>query len=742
LLGDFQDLGVRYEDASWDEKKRKEGPSKKRPLTLTDIENLHPFHWGFEFDQVMKRGGFDAIITNPPWEIFKPIAKEFCYDVDPSVERRGTNIKDFEKKLAELLKKPNVRERYLEYVNQFPHVSAYFRSAEQYKNQIAIVNGKKAGTDINLYKLFLEQCFNLLRPGGECGIVLPSGIYSDLGTKQLRELLFSHTKITGLFCLENRREVFEGVHRSYKFVILSFEKGGVTTEFPAAFMRLDVKELVDFPSRDGLRLSVDLIRKLSPDSLSVVEFQQELDVRIAQKMAAFPLLGKALDSNWNLRFTAEFHMTGDSGLFDQRPAKGRLPLYEGKMIWHFEHGLVAPRYWVDETKGRAKLLSPRVKNIRKLFGEAGLGDSVDESKVVLGYQDFRLGFRAVTGATNERALVVSMIPKDVFCGNSLIVTVPFADEIIDGKWVQTRLHSRRELLAATSLMASFVCDWFIRKKILTNMNMFYVYEIPVPRITEADKSFASIAERAAKLICTTPQFDEMAREVGLRDHRDGVTDPTERARLRAELDGMIAHLYSLTEEEFIHILSAFPLIEQSAKDAALAAYREFAPKSGDQEIAALIAKDESGTLEFKSSARWDFKQGKQSKIIEEVIVKTVAAFLNTDGGDLIIGADDDHNVLGLADDYKLFGKKDKRDAYWNFLTTLLLDQLGKDKSDLIKIGIHDIGGKDVVRIAVKPSPKPVFVKEDKYEHFYIRAGNSTRLLTTKEAIDYCQMHWS
>ncbi len=742
LLSEFQKLGIKFEQATWDDEENREGNPKKRPMTIKDIEALEPFHWGYEFDDIInRRGGFDAIITNPPWEIFKPIAKEFCYDVDPSVERRGTNIKDFEKKLGELLKKPEVRKRYLEYVSQFPHVSAYFRGVRQYANQIAMVNGKKSGTDINLYKLFLEQCFNLLRKGGDCGIVLPSGIYSDLGTKQLRETLFSRTAITGLFCLENRKEVFEGVHRSYKFVILSFEKGGVTNDFPAAFMRLDVKELAVFPSRDALRISVQLIRALSPDSLSVIEFQSETDVRIAQKMAKFPLLGKRITSNWNLILTAEFHMTGDSGLFEQRPAKARFPLYEGKMIWHFEHGLVEPRYWVGEKKGRAKLVSPRVKNIRKLLVEAGLDDDVDESKVHLGYQAFRLGFRAVTGATNERALVVSVIPKNVFCGNSLIVSVPVADEIIDGEWVQQKTYSDNELLAATALMASFVCDWFIRKKILTNMNMFYVYEIPVPRLTKADKDFAPIVGHAAKLICTTPEFDDLAQEVGLRDHRDGITDPAERARLRAELDGMIALLYGLTEEEFTHILSTFPIVAQSVKDAALAAYREFVPKPGDQKIAALIAKGESNTLEFKATARWDIKQNKQNKAMEDVVVKTVAALLNTEGGNLLIGVDDERNMLGLDQDYKLFGKKDSRDAYENFLTTLLLNNFGKDTSALISISIHELDGKDVARVAAKPSPKPIFVKDGTGEHFYIRAGNSTRLLSTREAIDYCKMHW-
>jgi predicted HTH transcriptional regulator len=204
---------------------------------------------------------------------------------------------------------------------------------------------------------------------------------------------------------------------------------------------------------------------------------------------------------------------------------------------------------------------------------------------------------------------------------------------------------------------------------------------------------------------------------------------------------MIAHLYGLTEEEFVHILSTFPLVDQSVKDAALDAYREFAPKPGDQEIAALIARGESNTLEFKSSARWDFKQNKQNKAMEEVVVKTVAAMLNADGGNLLIGVDDNRSVIGLEYDYKLFGKPDKRDAFENFLTTLLLGNFGKDTSALISISIHELEGKDVGKVAAKPSPRPVFVKDDKGEHLYIRAGNSTRLLSTKEALDYCKIRW-
>ena len=234
----------------------------------------------------------------------------------------------------------------------------------------------------------------------------------------------------------------------------------------------------------------------------------------------------------------------------------------------------------------------------------------------------------------------------------------------------------------------------------------------------------------------------IAKDVGLRGSQDGITDDKERARLRAELDGLVAHLYGLSEDEFAHVLASFPLVQQPVKDAALAAYKLFAPKSADQQVRSLIAGGENATLEFKSSARWDLKENKISKAMEQVVVKTAAGFLNVEsGGTLLLGVEDDGNILGLGSDYKTLGKRPNRDGFENWLTTLLLDEFGKDASPLILITFHDIDGKDVCQLALKSSPRPVFVKDGNGEHLYIRTGNSTRLLTSREAIEYSKQRW-
>lgn len=551
LLEEFsQRLGIKYEEAQLN------GKPKKRLLTLEDINALKPFHWGYHFDTVFARGGFDAIITNPPWEIFKPQAKEFFAKYSDIVTKNKMDIKTFEKEKSKLLKNPEIAKAWNEYQSQFPHVSAYFRSAEDYINQISMVNGKKAGTDINLYKLFLERCYHLLRKGGECGIVIPSGIYTDLGTKQLREMLFSQTKITGLFGFENRRAIFEGVDSRFKFVILTFEKGGHTDTFPVRFMRHEVAELAAFPAPEDIVLEVPLIRKLSPDSLSIMEFKEPIDITIAEKMLRFPLLGETIEGKWNLKLTREFDMTNDSHLFKTEPAPSRLPLYEGKMIHQFTHqfDLTALRYWIDEREGRTAILG-----------------KVEDKGQKLDYQDYRLGFRKIARNTDERTLIAAIIPPNHFCSENFQVALSFDEN-------SNRYINYEEMLFLCALFNSFCLDSVLRQRISANVNFFYIYQLSLPRLQEGDPWFSEIVERAAKLICTTPEYDDLLAEVNSNKSEKivGVTDEAERARLRAELDGIVAHLYGLTEEEFQHILSTFPIVPDATKQAALQAYRDIA----------------------------------------------------------------------------------------------------------------------------------------------------------------------
>lgn len=564
LLDEFKAQDIEYHKATWDEKKNDIGKPVKRALKLNDIEALHPFHWGYEFDRVLnERGGFDAIITNPPWEVFKPNAKEFFEKYSDVVTKKTMSIKEFEKEQKSLLKDKDLLDAWQDYLSGFPYVSAWFRSAPQFANQISIIDGKKAGSDVNLYKLFAEQSFRLLRQGGYCGIIIPSGIYTDLGSKQLREMLFGETRIDALFGFSNEKYIFESVHHAFKFCILTFEKGHATETFRAAF-RINPREAV-LPDRieaflhtpdEHVSLSVPLIRRLSPDSLSVMEFKAAVDVTIAEKMLCFPLLGETKKGTWNVRFTREFDMTNDSHLFKTSPGDDRLPLYEGKMIWHFNHKFAEPRYWVNERESRAAVLG-----------------RIEDNGQLVDYQTYRLGFRDIASNTNERTLVSSIIPPS-FHGNKIPTVCVFDD-------LGERQITNDDQLFLMVFLNSLALDYVIRMRVTTTLNFFYLYQLPVPRMNAKHPAVQPIVERAARLVCTAPEFDDLATEIfgkGKTSRHIGATEPSERVRLRAELDALVAHLYGLTESEFTHILSTFPLVSDDTKSATLAAFRN-APKS-------------------------------------------------------------------------------------------------------------------------------------------------------------------
>ncbi|MFI3221124.1 MAG: hypothetical protein QX189_18705, partial [Methylococcales bacterium] len=585
LLTEFERLQIKYEQATWDEAKNKLGKPIKRALTMADINSLQPFHWGYEFDAIFARGGFDAIITNPPWEVLKPQAKEFFADYSELVTKNKMTIKDFEKEQDVLLANADIRAAWLDYQSRFSFVSLYYRSSSQYPHQTAVVNGKKTGSDINLYKLFTEQSFNLLKANGECGIVIPSGIYTDLGATGLRKLLFNETDLTGLFCFENNKLIFEGVHRSFKFVVLTFvkippsppfskggaiidgvlsnikiadaekgqippfekerfeqgqippfEKGGLggiclSQSFPAAFMRHEVSELMNFPHADSLIISTDLIKKLSPDSWSIMEFKNERDIIIAEKMLRFPLLGEWIDGK-PLEFSREFMSSDDHHRFNNE--KDGLIVYEGKMFNQFESFVEEPKWWIS------------LNELKKThFYERG------------DWQYYRFAIRRVASSTNERTLIATVIPKNSIVVHSVFVNVE-------------NLLNPAEALCLVAFLNSFVADFHIRKQVSANVSQFYIYQLPIPRLTEKDPQFKAIVERAAALICTTPEFDDLRAE--LLESKLMSLD-SNREQIRAELDAMIAHCYGLTEDEFAHVLNTFPIVKAEVKAAALAAFK-------------------------------------------------------------------------------------------------------------------------------------------------------------------------
>ena len=155
----------------------------------------------------------------------------------------------------------------------------------------------------------------------------------------------------------------------------------------------------------------------------------------------------------------------------------------------------------------------------------------------------------------------------------------------------------------------------------------------------------------------------------------------------------------------------------------------------------LLTQEESSILEFKSSFRWDINENRINKNLENVIIKTLAAFLNSDGGTLLIGVDDHGKVIGLANDYNNL-KKRNRDGFEQAIMTLISTKLGTATCSSILLMFHTSEGKDACRIIAMPSTRPIYVKDGNITKFYIRTGCSTRELNLQDAVDYISMRWN
>ena len=158
------------------------------------------------------------------------------------------------------------------------------------------------------------------------------------------------------------------------------------------------------------------------------------------------------------------------------------------------------------------------------------------------------------------------------------------------------------------------------------------------------------------------------------------------------------------------------------------------------DIEELIAEGESDSLEFKSSLRWDYQQGTANKRLEDTVLKTLAAFANGAGGTLLIGVDDDGNVLGLENDYaSLSGERDKFELH---LRNLLNQHFGEAfTASKLVVSFPNVGDEELCLIEVTPADEPVVVRfkgtdGQAPERFFVRSGNSSRELPLSEMQSY------
>ena len=242
------------------------------------------FHWELAFPEVFfdadgrprPLGGFDAVIGNPPWDMLRA-------DTGSAGARQSDRSRT-----AALLR--------------------FFRSSGTYQCQ--------GGGHANRYQLFLERAWQLARPGGRWGLILPSGIATDHGSSLLRRRLFDRCSVDTWLGFDNRHAIFP-IHRSVRFVLMSATNGGSTErlDFQCGLQTADV--LDQLPSRPGeraqhdqLSISRSRLESWDPEHLTVPELANPQALAIfTRAAAALPRLSSP--EGWGAKFGRELNATDD-----------------------------------------------------------------------------------------------------------------------------------------------------------------------------------------------------------------------------------------------------------------------------------------------------------------------------------------------------------------------------------------------------------------------------------------------
>jgi len=500
---------------------------------FSDVDVHHPFHWAVEFPEAFvdeeeqfldEEAGFDVVIGNPPWEIVKPDLREFYAQFDPRIESQMTR-RQVEARIralnAEDLKRAAAWEAQKARIEA---VANYYGQSEDYTRQ--------GRGDTATHKLFLERVYGLLRQAGRLAYVIPSGIYRDLGTKPLREMLLNDGHIQYMFSFSNERFFFPHVDHRFQFALLGVQKGAFAEGFWAAF-RFNPRVAVA-PAELGKfladRANLVYVRhrsleRFSPDSLSMMEFQTQQDANVVEALYAdHSLIGDNIEQTWCVRLNREFDMTNDRHLFNT--TSGPIAVYNGRMIHQFDAYYAPHEFWIAEGQ---------IPNLRSSTAQQAA--------------HYRLGYRRIARATDSRTLIAAVIPPNTICDT--VALVENAGSVANAV-----------TLYLCAVFNSLCLDYVLRQKVAATVNMFYVYQLPLPRFAAGDPYFDAIVPRAARLTCTTSDFSSLWTDVMSNpwDETKGATDPAERQCLRDELDALVAHLYGLSREEYAHVLGTFPLV--------------------------------------------------------------------------------------------------------------------------------------------------------------------------------------
>jgi len=483
-------------------------PGSIPPWLYEEVERLRRqygfFHWHLAFPEVfaggeaqaagrasggpsgsavaegaVASGGFDVVLGNPPWERIKLQENEWRAERHPGIAEAANAAQ---------------RRQMIEALQQSDPALWRAFAGDRRKAEGESMLVRNSGRfplcgrgDVNTYTVFTELNRTLINPQGRVGCIVPSGIATDDTTKYFFQDLIEQRSLVSLYDFENRDGIFIGVHRSYKFCLLTLTGAGRPNPRGAEFLFFahQTADLSDAERR--FVLTAEDIALLNPNTRTCPIFRGRRDAELTRHIyRRVPVLIDENDEEkgnpWGISFLRMLDMSNDSHLFRNREdleregwqlqgnvfvrGKARcLPLYEAKMIHHYDH-----RWATYTPEGDTRDLTPAEKHdpafapLPRYWVEE---EHVTEALAGRWAKEWLLGFRDICRSTDERTVIAGVLPKAA-------VGHKFPLILQNNGSVEAQLF-------LTASLSSLCLDYIARQKVGgTSMTFFILKQLPLP----------------------------------------------------------------------------------------------------------------------------------------------------------------------------------------------------------------------------------------------------------------------
>jgi hypothetical protein len=522
------------------------------------IDQYQFFHWHLEFPEVFRLpklselpdneslgwiGGFDTLLSNPPWERIKLQEEEFFAARDPQIASAAN--KAARQKLINTLAQTNSllasgfskAKRVAEAASKFARASGRFPLT--------------AVGDVNTYALFAEHARTTIAPNGQAGMIVPTGIATDDTTKEFFGDLVANKSLVSFFGFKNEEFIFpRPVEHTVTFGLLTLlGQQQKSNQMEFTWFAYNIQHMND--KRRRVVMTAEDFAVFNPNTYTCPIFRTTIDIDLNRKIyQRVPVLvnERKAENPWCIRFMTLFHMANNSGLFVTSPREGYVPLYEAKMIQQFDH-----RFGSYEMRGDNRgfatlpdtpLVSYQNPNYFTQPFYWVSGNEVNKRLDERWDRAWLLGFRDIARNTDVRTAIFSLLHR-VAVGHK-IPLIFFRNDI-----------STQLVACFLANMNSLILDFAARQKVGgTSLSYFIVKQLPTILPSEYGKNQIDfITPRVLELVYTSWDMKAFAEDMGYHG-QPFKWDEERRAHLRAELDAYFAKLYGLTRDELRYILDA------------------------------------------------------------------------------------------------------------------------------------------------------------------------------------------